>query len=267
MSNLNQHGRLQPRCNDNEGSAHLVFQAPDTPPSQLDGGEEAVAYPTRGSSGHPEHESAFLDPADAWKEFQVHRSSAEYHLDNYLYHLARSCEELDDMPNASQGIAFISPLATCPFLTRWTTDLSTETQPTRNRVEIQMKISRDTAIRDLLAMETVLAYAKNLRKKPRKLTYSPMVATWTAACSVSAFTFSAKIAASISAAGAVLGAVALASPPAWHLYQDYRLDSIRTTVQELRNTFQNDIGTVSDASRDILKGSQYKFLQRMFADL
>lgn len=102
---MNQYGRLQPRSNDNGGSA------------LLDAGEEALAYPTQRSSGHPGHQTAFLEPAEVWGQFEVQRSSAEYHLNNYLLRLARSCEGSDDMPSASQGIAFISPLASCLFLT------------------------------------------------------------------------------------------------------------------------------------------------------
>ncbi|KAM5346277.1 hypothetical protein ACJ41O_009282 [Fusarium nematophilum] len=86
-----------------------------------------------------------------------------------------------------------------------------------------MKISRDTAIRDLLAMETVLAHAKNLRK-PQRPAYSSVAAIWTAVCSLSAFTIPIKVAASLSAAEAVVGSVSLAAPPTWH----YLLSGLQT---------------------------------------
>lgn len=68
----------------------------------IDGGEEALAYPAQGRSSFSEHQTSYLDPADVFKEFEVHRSSAEYYLDQYLDYLARSCLE-PDIPTASQG--------------------------------------------------------------------------------------------------------------------------------------------------------------------
>ncbi|KAH7022018.1 hypothetical protein EDB80DRAFT_693943 [Ilyonectria destructans] len=239
---MSQHNPLQPRSHDREDSALLVSRV--AAGAEDDG--EALAYPTQSSSGYPEHQTAFLEPADVWKEFQVHRSSAEYHLNNYLDYLARSCDVPDDSPVASQ-------------------DLSTRTQPARNRNKIQMKISRDTAIRDLLAMETVLAHAKNLRK-PQKPTLSPVAAIWTVACSFSAWTIPVKVAANISALGAAVGAVVCAVPVAQHWYQGRQLDDARARVQELRCTFEDNIGIVNDTSRDILKDSQYKFLRYMSSD-
>lgn len=89
----------------------------------------------------------------------------------------------------------------------------------------------------------------------------------TVACTASAFTVPSKVAAGISIAGAVAGVIALTAPPAWHSYQDYNFDTARANVQQLRCTFQNDIGAVDDKSRDILKPSQFKFLQRAFVNL
>ncbi|KAJ3518371.1 hypothetical protein NM208_g14537 [Fusarium decemcellulare] len=173
---MDQHGRLQPHSSDNEDNALQ---------GRTDSSEDALAsHPTQGSSSHPEHLAAFLEPGDIWYQFEVHRSSAEYHLNGYLNYLAQSREVLDDIPVASQGTVPISrPLSavsfsSCLLLTRRVpTELSTRTRRPRNIILIQIKISRDTAIRDLLAMETVLAYAKNLRK-PQKPTYSPVAAIW-----------------------------------------------------------------------------------------
>lgn len=64
-----------------------------------------------------------------------------------------------------------------PLTRRITTEISTEIRSDRNRNEIRMKIARDTVIRDLLAMETVLAHAKNFWRL-QKPNLSPKAASW-----------------------------------------------------------------------------------------
>lgn len=135
----------------------------------------------RESPSHPEPRTDFLHPGEIWYQVWSNIRSAGWHLDRYLDTLAESRETLDDMPAATQGTYshLSSPVLprspSCHLLlTKWVPpELSTTTQSERyrRRLQIRMDICRDMTIRDLLAVETVLAYAKNLRKD-QKPTYS-----------------------------------------------------------------------------------------------
>lgn len=122
----------------------LIDSGTPPSPSLEDDYEEVLAYPAPDQPHSQDHyqdhyQASTLGPSDVWREFEAARSSAEYHLDEYLRYLAQSCPAIDDR-ESSQGnscrrfgttefffFPFSSNTILLPFLTQHLVSLSRNT--------------------------------------------------------------------------------------------------------------------------------------------
>ncbi|KAM0420888.1 hypothetical protein ACHAPT_011277 [Fusarium lateritium] len=122
----------------------------------------------------------------------------------------------------------------------------------------RLKISSDTAIRDLIVMERIL-YQTQENSRLHSQTVSPIAAICTFVCSVSAVTVPVKVAAGLSAVGAVAGTLYLTAPPIWRTIQSHNVGSALTTVQDLKRAFAER--TIGEGNLHDLERSRFSFLK------
>lgn len=198
--------------------------------------EDIVADPSPHGPGSREQcDGSFLDPSNIWIEFEAVRSSAEYHVAEYLRYLAQSRSP------ANGG------------------EISQEAQ---NIIIIRLKIARDSVIRDLLIMENILSYSAALRNPPK---VSSTAALCTLTTGMAAVVNHAKAVVLFSQFAFVASAVTLAVPPAWNWYQTRNHTAAHASVEQLRRAFESDINSIDDTSRRTLKQSNFTFLRRAHA--
>ncbi|KAF4472815.1 hypothetical protein FALBO_296 [Fusarium albosuccineum] len=136
--------------------------------------------------------------------------------------------------------------------------LSIPSQMQTDRDVVRLKISSDTAIRDLIVMERILYQTQeNSRLRPQAV--SPVAAVCTFVCSVSAITIPVKFAASLSAVGAVAGTLIMSAPAALRAYQSHNVGNALTTVQNLKRAFAER--TIGEGNLHDLEPSQFSSLR------
>ncbi|KAM7200803.1 hypothetical protein V8F33_003734 [Rhypophila sp. PSN 637] len=176
-----------------------------------------------------------IDPYDLWKEIESSRSSAEEYVNEYLDLLATSYLDPDEDNHAI---------------------------PRSSRDSTGPSSSARSVISGLR-----LVFAKALREAApeRSSAASSAAAIWTVACTVSAITVPARVAAGLSFFGAVAGVVALAAPPAWRSYHDSNFEAMRLDVNKLRHAFEHD--RPNDMSRELLRRSRFEYLRKELSNL
>ncbi|RSL44975.1 hypothetical protein CEP54_014471 [Fusarium duplospermum] len=231
---MEQSRRLQ--SGDHEGSTLLHSRQGAADPDGSDSAQSAMCFPEQDSS---------LDP-DAWKEFEVRRRSAEYYLSRYLESLDRigqTCVDSDMSP----------PQA-----------LSIPSQMQTDRDVARLKISSDTAIRDLIVMERILyQIQENSRLHSQTVSHVAAICpshTVTARLyAVSAVTIPVKVAAGLSAVGAVAGTLFLTAPPVLRTIQSHNVGNALTRVQNLKRAFTER--TIGEGNLHDLDQSRFSFLK------
>ncbi|KAJ4217611.1 hypothetical protein NW759_008919 [Fusarium solani] len=184
------------------------------PRQQEVGARRASAAPFWNAASPTENEG------DIWELFEVYRRSANRYLNQYFDCLDRLRASSADI-NAggrSQEIAI------------------RENSEAEGDVWL-LKISHDSAVRDLAALDKILDKAKS-EEKPRGRAVSPVVALWTFTCSVLALAIPKKVASAFFEFGALAGALLLTfrivrKPPRVN-----RLDPVQHKVRDLIRLFE-----------------------------
>ncbi|KAM7214625.1 hypothetical protein V8F06_010024 [Rhypophila decipiens] len=224
-----------------DGEARTLL--PTHSPTILDDDEVDEEYPASAAHQQEQQQTSgpSIDPYDLWKEIEASRSSAEEYVNEYLDLLATSYLDPDEDNHGPS--------------------------PNARSVISRLRVFRDGALKDLRKLETQLVFAKALREAApeRSSAASSAAAIWTVACTVSAITIPARVAAGLSFFGAVAGVVALAAPPAWRSYHDSNFETMRLDVNKLRHAFEHD--RPNDMSRELLRRSRFEHLRKELSNL
>ncbi|KAF4459649.1 hypothetical protein FALBO_13587 [Fusarium albosuccineum] len=172
----------------------------------------------RGTSGVP---SWSQSGCDIFELFEVYRRSANRYLNQCF-------ECLDRLPASSTELNAYSR-----------SQVSTREGSEAERNVWLLKISHDSAVRDLTVLDEILDKAKEQEKPPER-TVSPSIAAWTFACSILAFAVPHKISSAIFKVGALAGALLftfglLRKPP-----RVSRLGPVQHKIQGLIRSFKDD---------------------------
>ncbi|KAM0417239.1 hypothetical protein ACHAPT_012750 [Fusarium lateritium] len=197
----------------------------------------------------PEHdqEAIFIDPRRLWQDFFCYSRGAKRGLREYLDALREIQEASSSSSAAPQGNKLVQLLFS--LLRRF--QPTTSSPPaissfTLRSDRLTLRVLRDIAIGDLHVMGEALEIAK-LLPKPSTPLFSPALALWVIACSVSAKMVPNLVLAAFSRQSAVVGALWLLKPLAWRLFDDYNLHCLQREVQTLKRKFED--GTVSERNR------------------
>ncbi|RBR18861.1 hypothetical protein FVER53590_11660 [Fusarium verticillioides] len=185
----------------------------------------------KGSSGVPSWNpvSANQSGCDIFELFEVYRRSANRYMNQYF-------ECLDRLPASGTELNAYSR----------SQEVSTREGSEAERNVWLLKISHDSAVRDLTVLDEILDKAKEQEKPPGR-TVSPGAAVWTFACSILAFAFPHKVSSVMFKVGALAGALLftfdLLRKPPWAS----RLGPVQHKIQGLIRSFEE--GTMRHRDR------------------
>ncbi|KFY82999.1 hypothetical protein V500_10226 [Pseudogymnoascus sp. VKM F-4518 (FW-2643)] len=183
----------------------------------------------RGTSSVPWNAaSANHHEGDISELFEVYRRSANRYLSQYF-------ECLDRLPNSAAE----------PYAFSQSQEVSTREGSEAERDVNLLKISQDSAVRDLTALDEILDNAKEQEKPPGRIVSSG-IAAWTLACSILAYVVPHKASSATFKAGALAGALLftyrlLRRPPG------NRLGTVQHKIQGLIRSFEE--GTMRHRDR------------------
>ncbi|KAK0622708.1 hypothetical protein B0T14DRAFT_514313 [Immersiella caudata] len=210
----------------------------------LSSDEDALAY-SDGTSASPQLNNSrgwrTASTGDKiWTEFEVRRSSAEYYLNLYY-----ECMDAITADASSLDYGTIDqPLS--PELS--------------NANMVQLKIYRDTILRELIVMEDIAVYLQQAYNTSIHDSSIPTrTAIWTIACCLAAASRSSAVIVGASAAGAIAGGLALAIPPAWRAYHAAKLDGALAGLRDLKKTVAD--GEVPAQHKNLLDASRFASLE------
>ncbi|KAK3686238.1 hypothetical protein B0T22DRAFT_243307 [Podospora appendiculata] len=193
-----------------------------------------------------------IDAADFWKEFEVMRRFAEYDLNRYLKYQA-----VVSKSSLRRGDPDVQPGDQ--------NEPSPGTEPLENTL-IRLKIARDSAVSDLLAMKRIADFVTNIHQSAKpsvsRMTYT-VSGILTVACSVSAFTAPSTLVTNSSIAGVVAGAAVLIVPPVRWAMHSRHLAQIQASLERLIAAFRED--RVSERDRADVAFSRFTTIRSVSA--
>ncbi|KAK4224539.1 hypothetical protein QBC38DRAFT_485328 [Podospora fimiseda] len=191
--------------------------------------------------------STVPDGEAIWRTFEVHRRSAAEYLDEYL----RYNEEVSiDEPE-------IAPTEEDPATV--TDSVQAYAPKTPDVVQARLKVSGDMALSDLLVMEDIVSYVRDviLRSEKRISKTAAIVAI---ICTIGALTIPSKFWAVISAFGAIMGFLAMGTPWAWRKFQERELLKTYNRLRDLRVAMEETDGQSIERDRAVLDERGFRTL-------
>ncbi|KAK4183630.1 hypothetical protein QBC35DRAFT_477978 [Podospora australis] len=174
-----------------------------------------------------ENRMSAIDGAAIWRVFELRRRSAEYYVNQYLDYLADdfcSSDDDDDDDDDEQP--------------------STSLAASDSKMTTRLKISADTAIRDLKAMENIISDVQGILAIQSKPKVSPATVVCTTALGAIPCLLIAPVKVVLAAAALVTAGYTV-PPKLFYWGQDVGLERSKSRVKALRVAFEeHDIETL-----------------------